>query len=174
MPKSNAFAGKSDHAMSIAPQDHSETNPVPPRTIIVIHPRERRSKCSVEPLRENPEYLFVTFPKPVPIDLSTYVRLGIGGPLLSKNDSQSGLLLLDGTWKRAAQMLPFYQHLPVRSLPPVRTAYPRRSEIFEDPSEGLATIEALYAALKTLGRPHNTLLDHYYWREEFLRINGWQ
>lgn len=152
----------------------SPPSQLPPPTVIVIHPRERRSKCSVEPLRQNPDYLFVTFPKPVPIDLSSYVRLGIGGPALSSNDSNSGLLLLDGTWKRAAQMLPFYQHLPVRSLPPVRTAYPRRSEVFEDPAEGLATIEALYTALKILERPTTGLLDQYYWRETFLQINGWQ
>lgn len=95
-----------------------------PRTVIVIHPRERRSKCSVEPLRHDPEYIFTTFPHQVPIDLTGYVRLGIGGPQLSESDAGSGLLLLDGTWKRAAGMLPFYQHLPVRSLPSLKTAYP--------------------------------------------------
>ncbi|HAP06842.1 MAG TPA: hypothetical protein DCR20_03385, partial [Planctomycetaceae bacterium] len=107
-----------------------------PRTVIVIHPRERRSKCSVEPLRQNPEYLFTTFPQPVPVDLTGYVRLGIGGPLLSEQDAGCGLLLLDGTWKRAASMLQSYQHLPVRSLPAVQTAYPRKSEIYEDPEGG--------------------------------------
>ena len=90
-----------------------------PRTVIVIHPRERRSKCSVEPLRRDPDYIFTTFPQPVPVDLTGYVRLGIGGPLLSAADANSGLLLLDGTWRRAAGMLAFYEHLPVRSLPPV-------------------------------------------------------
>ena len=144
-----------------------------PRTVIVIHPRERRSKCSVEPLRGNSDYLFTTFPNPVPIDLSNYVQLGIGGPVLSADDNDKGLLLLDGTWKRAAQMLPFYSHVPVRSLPPVRTAYPRKSEIFEDPEDGLATIEALYAALKQLNRPTTGLLDQYYWKSRFLELNGW-
>jgi len=144
-----------------------------PRTVIVIHPRERRSKCSVEPLRGNSDYLFTTFPNPVPIDLSNYVQLGIGGPVLSADDNDKGLLLLDGTWKRAAQMLPFYSHVPVRSLPPVRTAYPRKSEIFEDPDGGLATIEALYAALKQLNRPTTVLLDQYYWKSRFLELNGW-
>lgn len=144
-----------------------------PRTVIVIHPRERRSKCSVEPLRGHSQYLFTTFPNPVPIDLSNYVQLGIGGPVLSEDDHDKGLLLLDGTWKRAAQMLPFYQHVPVRSLPPVRTAYPRKSEIFEDPEGGLATIEALYSALKQLNRPTTGLLDQYYWKSRFLELNGW-
>ena len=150
------------------------TDPAWPQTVIVIHPRERRSKCSVEPLRKNPDYLFATFPNPVPIDLSNYVRLGIGGPILSAADQCCGLLLLDGTWKRAAQMLPFYEHLPVRSLPLVHTAYPRKSEIFKDPDEGLATIEALYTALKLLNRPTTGLLDQYYWKSRFLELNGWQ
>jgi pre-rRNA-processing protein TSR3 len=145
-----------------------------PRTVIVIHPRERRSKCSVEPLRQNPEYLFTTFPQQVPVDLTGYVRLGIGGPLLSESDAGCGLLLLDGTWKRAASMLQSYQHLPVRSLPAVQTAYPRKSEIYEDPEGGLATIEALYAALRILGRPTHGLLDSYYWRRQFLSLNGWE
>ncbi|MFM7166279.1 MAG: hypothetical protein ACKPJD_35645 [Planctomycetaceae bacterium] len=145
-----------------------------PRTVIVIHPRERRSKCSVEPLRRDPEYIFTTFPHPVPIDLTGYVRLGIGGPQLSESDAGSGLLLLDGTWKRAAGMLPFYQHLPVRSLPSLKTAYPRKSEIYEDPEGGLATIEALYAALRILRRPVAGLLDSYYWRQQFLNLNGWE
>jgi len=144
-----------------------------PRTVIVIHPRERRSKCSVEPLRGDPEYIFTTFPQPVPVDLTGYVRLGIGGPLLSEADADRGLLLLDGTWRRAAGMLPSYEHLPVRSLPPVQTAYPRKSEIYDDPEGGLATIEALYAALRILRRPTTGLLDSYYWRQQFLHLNGW-
>ncbi|MFM7921442.1 MAG: hypothetical protein ACKPJJ_14570, partial [Planctomycetaceae bacterium] len=71
-------------------------------------------------------------------------------------------------------MLPFYQHLPVRSLPSLKTAYPRKSEIYEDPEGGLATIEALYAALRILRRPVAGLLDSYYWRQQFLNLNGWE
>jgi pre-rRNA-processing protein TSR3 len=154
-----------------------QTNPISltarPKTVIVIHPRERRSKCSVEPFRKNPDYIFTTFPHPVPIDLSNYVRIGIGGPVLSEADDHKGLLLLDGTWKRAASMEPFYSHVELRSLPPVRTAYPRKSEIFEDPEGGLATVEALYTALRILGRDTAGVLDQYYWKQGFLEVNGW-
>ncbi len=144
-----------------------------PPTVIVVHPRERRSKCSVEPLRTRSEFVFTTFPQIVPIDLTCYVRLGIGGRLLSSEDADRGLLLLDGTWRLAARMEPFYSHVEVRSLPLIHTAYPRKSEVFADPSEGLATIEALYAALKILGRETTGLLDHYYWQQQFLERNGW-
>ena len=142
-------------------------------TVIVVHPRERRSKCSVEHLRDQPDFAFFTFPNPVTIDLTNYVQLGIGGPELSDADKDKGLLLIDGTWRLAKRMAPFYKHVPVRSLPPVLTAYPRKSFVFADPSEGLATIEALYAALRILGRPSDELLDHYHWKQKFLELNGW-
>ena len=147
-------------------------NKLPP-TVIVVHPRERRSKCSVEALRDRDGFVFNTFPHPVPLDITGYIRLGIGGPVLSEVDSHRGLLLLDGTWRLAARMEPFYQHVEVRSLPLVQTAYPRKSEVYADPSEGLATIEALYAALSLLNRDTTGLLDHYHWRTQFMDANPW-
>jgi len=36
----------------------------------------------------------------------------------------------------------------------------------------LASIEALYAAYRLLGRDTNGLLDHYRWADEFLRLNA--
>jgi len=98
----------------------------------------------------------------------------MGSPLLSAADSPRGLLLLDGTWRLAARMEPFYSHVEVRSLPVTQTAYPRKSAVFPDPNEGLATIEALYAALRVLRRETRCLLDHYHWKKEFLKLNGWQ
>ena len=140
-------------------------------TVIVVHPRERRAKCSVEPLRGRPDFLFVTFPQPVTTDLTNYVQLGIGGPVLSPEDCSSGLLLLDGTWRLAKRMAPFFSHIPVRSLPPASTAYPRKSSVCKDPAEGLATIEALFLALQILGRSVDGLLDHYHWKNQFLQRN---
>ncbi|WP_437186372.1 ribosome biogenesis domain-containing protein [Planctomicrobium sp. SH668] len=148
----------------------SVSNPLPP-TIIVVHPKEKRSKCSVEPLRGRDEFIFWTFPKRGPETLDNYVRLGLNGPMLSPEDSPRGLLLLDGTWRLAERMEQDYQETPVRSLLPWKTAYPRVSKLFEDPSAGLATIEALFAALAQMGRPTDGLLDHYRWGNEFLDIN---
>ena len=151
----------------------SATFSVPPPTVIVVHPRERRSKCTVEPLRGRDEFVFCTFPSTAPVELGKYVRLGLGGRLLSAADSELGLLLLDGTWRLAARMEPFYSHVEVRSLPPTQTAYPRKSVVYPDPNEGLATIEALYAALRILGRSTSKLLDQYHWKDEFLKLNDW-
>ncbi|MFT6109597.1 MAG: ribosome biogenesis protein Tsr3, partial [Planctomycetota bacterium] len=48
----------------------------------------------------------------------------------------------------------------------------RRSKGFEDPSEGLASVEALYAALLLLGATDiEYLLDDYLWKKEFLDRN---
>lgn len=144
-----------------------------PATIIIVHPKERRSKCSVEPLRGRDDFQFVKFPATVETDLTDYVRLGMGGPVLSSADTAKGLLVLDGTWRLAAKMEAAYQHLPVRSLPVVQTAYPRVSKISDDPSGGLATVEAVFAALKLMGRSVDGLLDEYYWKDEFLKLNDW-
>lgn len=152
--------------------DSSGLVPCPP-TIIVVHPKERRSKCSVEPLRGRDDFEFVQFPDPVTLPLQNYFRLGIGGDVLSAADADSGLFVLDGTWKLAEKMEPTYSHLPCRVLPPIKTAYPRTSKIFQDPTGGLATVEAVYAALRIMNRSVEGLLDDYHWKDEFLELNGW-
>jgi pre-rRNA-processing protein TSR3 len=50
----------------------------------------------------------------------------------------------------------------------VRTAYPRVSKVFDDPTAGLASIEALYLARKLLGDDDPSLLDGYHWKAPFL------
>jgi pre-rRNA-processing protein TSR3 len=145
--------------------------PAVPPTIVVVHPRENRRKCSVEPLRSHPGFRFWTFPQRGGEPLDGYVRLAIGGPLLGAADARSGLLVLDGTWRLAQRMEPFFQDVPVRSLPEWVTAYPRASKSFPDPAQGLATIEAIYAAFLATRRPTAGLLDHYRWAELFLERN---
>jgi pre-rRNA-processing protein TSR3 len=144
-----------------------------PPTIIVVHPREKRSKCTVEPLRGRDGFVFWTFPDRGPEVLDGYVRLVVEGPELSEQDKRRGLLVLDGTWRLAHRMEKFFYELPPRSLPPTKTTYPRLSRIAPDPAGGLATIEAIYAAYRQLGRPCEGLLDHYHWAAEFLARNNW-
>ena len=147
-------------------------HPTHPSTILVVHPKERRSKCSLEPLRNRPGFDFWTFPGQGDQPLDQYVRLGMGGPLIGPDDADQGLLILDGTWRLVAKMEPDYTKLPVRSLPPLQTAYPRRSKTFDDPDHGLASIEALFAAYHLMGRPTDGLLDHYRWANQFLAANS--
>jgi pre-rRNA-processing protein TSR3 len=142
----------------------------PPETIIVVHPRERRAKCTVQPLRNRPGFKFFKHPR-FPAELNGYVRLGLGGPVLSDSDRDCGLLVLDGTWRWVEPMERLAASLPVRSLPPLATAYPRSSKVSDNPEGGLATIEAIYAAYRLLRRDVTGLLDHYHWGDQFVELN---
>ncbi len=142
----------------------------PPPTVVVVHPRERRRKCTVRAIRERSGFAFCNFPR-MPYELTGYIRLGIGGPLLGEGDVERGLLILDGTWRHVQPMEKMFANVPLRSLPPIITAYPRTSKVSVDPDGGLATIEAIYAAYRLLGRDTTGLLDHYHWADEFVTTN---
>lgn len=143
-----------------------------PPTVIVVHNKEHRAKCSVEPLRGQPSFEFLTYPLKQAFHESNYVRLAMDGPLLSHADSQRGLLVLDATWRLAAKMEKQFCHIEPRSLPHWETAYPRVSKFNYDPNGGLATIEAIFIAYHLLGRGTDGLLDSYYWRDIFLQRNS--
>jgi pre-rRNA-processing protein TSR3 len=145
-----------------------------PPTIIVRHPNENPRKCSVWPLRQRSDVIFLSYPVARRPDLSGYIRLAADGPPLSIQDAAAGILLLDGSWRWAQAMTRDFADVPARSLSGWKTAYPRVSRIFEDPSNGLASIEALFIAYHLLGRPTQGLLDHYHWANAFLLANGLQ
>lgn len=141
-------------------------------TLILRHRRENLKKCSLRGLETRTDLQFYTYPiDPLP-DLSHCLVLKVGAPLLTKEDAQHDLLLIDGTWRLAAVMekqLP--KTMAARSLPPCKTAYPRRQTDCPNPEEGLASIEALYLAHLILGRSIEGLLDYYYWKDSFLGCN---
>jgi pre-rRNA-processing protein TSR3 len=145
--------------------------PYPP-TVIIRHPKENPRKCSILPLRGRPDLVFLTYPVTEPPPLDEYVRLAADGPELSAADAGKGVLLLDGSWRRAGSMNRAFLAVPPRALHGWRTAYPRMSKRGTDPDNGLASVEALFVAYHLLGRPTDGLLEHYRWAEEFLRING--
>ncbi len=143
-----------------------------PVTVIVRSPRENPKKCSVLPLRGRPDLLFLTHAVAERPPLEGYVRLAAEGPPLTAADAACGLLVLDGSWRRADAMTRDFADVPPRSLTGYRTAYPRVSKRGDDPANGLATVEALFLAYHILGRPTEGLLDHYRWAEEFRQFNG--
>ena len=147
---------------------HAMSHPI---TYIVRHPKENPKKCSVLPLRGRADLSFLTYPVKQPLDLEGYIRLAADGPELTAADSEAGILLLDGSWRRAGDMTRDFIHVPPRSLANYRTAYPRVSKLGTDPDNGLASVEALFLAYHILGRPTAGLLEHYHWAEEFLRLN---
>lgn len=144
-----------------------------PPTVVIRSRAENPKKCSILPLRSRPDLVFLHYPSSELLpDLTGYVRLAIDGPELSSVDVDSGLLLLDGSWRRAAVMVQAFEQIPPRSLQGIRTAYPRTSRLGTDPDNGLASVEAVYVAYHRLGRPTDGLLDHYRWKDEFLRLNS--
>lgn len=143
-----------------------------PPTIIVRDKRENQRKCSILPLQGRLDLVFYTHPATISLDFTNYLRLSAEGAELTKADAGSGILLLDGSWRRTGVMTRAYEHVPPRSLHGYQTAYPRVSKKGTDPANGLASVEALYLAYHILGRSTEELLDHYRWAEEFLRLNG--
>jgi pre-rRNA-processing protein TSR3 len=143
-----------------------------PPTVIIRHPRENPRKCSVLPLKGRPGLIFLNYPASHRPSLAGYVRLAAEGPQLSAADAVHGLLVLDGSWRWAEVMNRDFADVPPRSLSGYWTAYPRVSKRGTDPTNGLATVEALFIAHHLLSRPTSGLLAHYRWREEFLRENG--
>ena len=138
-----------------------------PKTIIVRHRRENLKKCSLRGLENRSDLLFFKYPGCSLPDLSNYFLLSVDGPELSSDETR-GMMLLDSTWK-LVEVMERNVTLPQerRSLPLLKTAYPRR----QDQEGGLATVEALFFAHTILGRPTEGLLDNYYWKEDFILRN---
>ena len=109
------------------------------------------------------------------------ILLKVDAPVLEPSDRnhlevspESRLILIDSNWVKVPSLLRLLRvrgPMVERSLPPIQTAYPRRSKIFQDPGGGLATVEAMMAALAILGQPDFSLLRGYRWGEEFLESN---
>ena len=138
--------------------------------VILRHPDENLAKCSLEPLRGRPDLRFVTAEGAAAVDGDGHILLEVGAPVISPADIGRRLILLDGNWKHISKLRARVIGSPMpRSLPPVPTAYPRRNAEGRDPAEGLASVEALYLALRLLGNDDRSLLSHYRWRDEFLR-----
>jgi pre-rRNA-processing protein TSR3 len=143
-----------------------------PPTVIVRHTHENPRKCSILPLRNRSDVVLLNYPLRERPSLAGYIRLAAEGPELSTDDAGSGLLLLDASWRWANKMTRDFSDVPSRSLRGWNTAYPRVSRLGTDPANGLASVEALFAAYHILGRPTEGLLDQYWWAEEFLRTNN--
>ena len=140
--------------------------------LILRDPKESVRKCSLTPLRGTPGVRFVTFRPGLELDAAGRVLLHPEGEEIGPGDQGLPLLLVDCAWRRLDVLLRAVRGEPARRrLPRLETAYPRRSRIFEDPAAGLASIEALHAALALLGRPRPELLSGYRWAEEFLARN---
>jgi pre-rRNA-processing protein TSR3 len=144
------------------------------RVWILRDPKEAPSKCTLVPLRGRPDVSFLSFDVDRRYEVEGAVLLHCDGEPLSRADAARPLLVLDGAWRRVQTMMRRIDgRFVARSIPPgFETAYPRRSKTFEDPSTGLASIEALYLALLATGTRDESWLAAYRWKDEFLRLNA--
>ena len=121
----------------------------------------------------------MTWSEGLELEVGARVLLDPEAPVLDQADGALepggvglGLFVIDCSWRRLPRIGRAVVDAPTRrALPPLETAYPRKSRTFEDPRRGLATVEALYAASALLGRPDPTLLDGYRFAEAFLERN---
>ncbi len=137
---------------------------------VIRHGKERRSKCTLEPLRGRRDVRFYEAKRDFHFDASGYILLAVDGEVLTRKDAGKPLLILDAAWRYLPQLEACLEgDPPRRSLPPeAKTAYPRTSKVFDDPPGGLASVEALYLAKRILGQDDPSLLDRYLWKDAFL------
>ena len=135
-------------------------------------PREARVKCSLTPVAGLPGVRIVEVHGRGRLDAGERILLAPEGQELTAADRGMGLLLIDCAWRKVGSLLRRVDgDLHARRLPRLVTAYPRKSKTYPDPEEGLASVEALFAATLILGEPRFDFLAGYRWREEFLGTN---
>lgn len=141
--------------------------------ILIVHdPREPAKKCSLTPLRGMVGVRFVPLRGGSRVDAGRRIWLHPDGEELGPADRGIGLLLIDCTWRRVSTLSKRIDgELLQRRLPHLVTAYPRRSKLAMDPAHGLASVEALYAAIALLDVPRPELLTRYRWASDFLAAN---
>lgn len=148
-----------------------------PPTIVIRHRKENLKKCSLRGLEKREDFLFFRYPLQELLPTMDYTLLTVdSSEELSEADKNRGLLILDATWRLAQIMeknIPALAGLKKRHLPQnILTAYPRRQNDCPNPSQGLASLEAIVCAYSLLGRPIGGLLDEYHWKDSFLEKNG--
>jgi pre-rRNA-processing protein TSR3 len=148
-------------------------DPHPGRDVLILRdPREGAHKCSLTPLRGMAGVRFVDWHRDLELDAGGRLLLDPGGDELGTSEAGRGVLLVDCSWRRVPSIQRALRGEVRRvRLPKLVTAYPRRSRTFEDPDQGLASVEALFALSCLSGRPDPELLAAYRWRDGFLAAN---
>lgn len=140
--------------------------------LILRDPRESVKKCSLTPLRGLEGVRFLEYAPDRRVQAEGRILLHHEGEEIGPGDRGLDLLLVDSNWRRLPTLLRTVEGEPIRRrLPALVTAYPRRSRITPDPDGGLASVEALWAALALTGAVRPELLEDYRFRDAFLQAN---
>ena len=145
-------------------------------TILKDRPNGHENRCSVIPLIGRPDISIVYRPDFDTTDFSGMTLLHPEGEVRTIR-SDERILLVDSNWTMAKRL---YNRLATKyptmkrvAFHNVESAYPWKGSTC--PSNSLASVEALYLASLLMGRSDESLLAHYYFREQFLeklRRNG--
>ena len=160
------------------------------RFLIIRDHKENKQKCTLSPLVGRDGYRFLDLGQPTSPpaieEIGGGILLTTDAPVMTRSDREflddGAVTIVDSTWARVPNVLARVRTVPGhrlirRSLPEeLVTAYPRVSKLYQDPEQGLSSIEAVFAALVVLGSPDLTVLDGYRWRTQFLEQNDltWQ
>ena len=141
--------------------------------LILRDPKESKKKCSLTPLAGRDGVEFKVYHPDRRVDAGGRILLDPEGEPFTAADFGKPIFLIDCAWRRVPTLSRTVDGEVIRRrLPDLVTAYPRKSNFFEDPVRGLASIEALFAASLLVGCPDLELLRDYRWREEFLEKNA--
>ncbi len=162
----------------------------PVRFLIIRDHKENKQKCTLSPLEGRDGYRFLDLSQPAspPVieEIGGGILLTTDAPIMTRSDREflepGVVTIIDSTWARVPNVLARVRTAPGhrlirRALPDeLVTAYPRVSKLYQDPEQGLSSIEAVFAALVILGSPDLSVLDAYRWRTQFLEQNDltWQ
>lgn len=140
--------------------------------VVIRHPKERRSKCSLRGLDARPDFTFKRGTPDLVYPADNHLMLSMDAPILTRADYAKGrpLLILDSTWRLLPKLEARLTGSPIRrSLPEgIATAYPRDGTLSPNPDGGLASVEAIFIAKLILGERDETVLAGYRWRDSFL------
>lgn len=154
------------------PASHPPDPPFTTPVVVVRHARERIRKCSLRALHGRSGFTFLKATKTFRFDATGHLELAVDAPALTVVDRGRPLLLLDSTWRLLPALRARIGGTTIRRSIPggIATAYPRASRDHDDPPGGLASVEALFLALRLLdpGPEDLSMLDGYHWRDAFL------
>lgn len=144
-----------------------------PQIVVIRHPRENLKKCSLRGLESRENFAFFKAKDGFLFDATGYILLQNNAPEISEKDKGLPILLLDSTWALLPKVRNKIHGKPIlRELPSsIKTAYPRVSKSGNDPQNGLATVEALFAALSLSGQRDESVLQNYIFKDTFLQLN---
>lgn len=141
---------------------------------IIRYSRVDKKQCSLTALEGRADLKFHNEKAIGKVDFNGCVLLHPDGVELSEADKDKSIILVDAHWKKAMKIVTQLEEnyeLERRGITGFSTAFPRTKGLKGDPVNGLRSCECLWVVKKLLGERDDSLLENYYFREEFFERN---